>query len=322
MSGGLVSQCSLLRYGTGKAQALANHLGIFLLFTERTPTSDEVLRRVGRNLVIFQQIEHSLKLLLANHKNAGHIDNYAANLRTRAESINKRMMGHLVEKYATEVLRDAGEEVPETERPADWFSFSFHISGETGFIEGLRRDLKIMTDERNELVHHFLPRWQPGNYEALTETMAYLDAQREKVLPMHEHLRSTVQHLNESAKSFAEFVTSPEYQKKTELMWLQGSPLVALMCEVTEQHRRNDGWTYLAQAGNLAARELPDEIKHLKERYGFKTLKKLLFGAEMFDVMDEPLSEGNFRTLYRLKAGILETTVRLGNAGHAVSSAR
>lgn len=90
---------------------------------------------------------------------------------------------------------------------------------------------------------------------------------------------------------------------------------VALMCEVTEQHRRNDGWTYLAQAGNLAARELPDEIKHLKERYGFKTLKKLLFGAEMFDVMDEPLSEGNFRTLYRLKAGILETTVRLGMRG-------
>lgn len=178
-----------------------------------------------------------------------------------------------------------------------------------------------MTDERNELVHHFLPRWQPGNDEALTETMAYLDAQREKILPMHEHLRSTVQHLHESTNSFAEFVTSPEYQKQTELIWLQASPLVVLMREVTEQHQRNDGWTYLAQAGNLAARELPDEIKHLKERYGFKTLKKLLFGAEMFDLMDEPLSDGNFRTLYRLKAGNFEKTIRFGNTGHAVSSA-
>lgn len=233
--------------GKGKAQALVNHFWGFLLLAKRTPTSDEVLRRVGRNLVIFQQIEHTLKLLLANHKNAGHIDNYAANLQTRAESINKKMMGHLVEKYATEVLRDAGEEIPEEERPDDWFSFSFHISGETGFIEGLRRDLKMMTDERNELVHHFLPRWQPGNDEALTETMTYLDAQQEKVLPMYEHLRSTLQHLHESTKSFAEFVISPEYQKQTELMWLQASPLVALMCEVTAQHRRNDGWTYLAK---------------------------------------------------------------------------
>jgi hypothetical protein len=259
------------------------------------------LRRVGRNLVIFQQIEHSLKLLLANHKNAGPIDKYAENLQVRAACINKKMLGHLVERYATEVLRDAGEEVPEDERPADWFAFSFQISGETDFIEALRSDLQVMTDERNELVHHFLPRWQPGNDEVLTEALAYLEAQRERVLPMHEHLRSTVQHLHESAKMFAEFVASPEYEKQTELFWLQASPLVTLLCEVAAQYHRQDGWTYLAQAGDLATRDLPDEVKHLRERYGFKTLKQLLIGADFFDVLDEPLTGGRFRTLYRRK---------------------
>lgn len=271
------------------------------MYTERSSTSDEVLRRVGRNLVIFQQIEHSLKLLLANHKNAGPIDKYAANLQARADCINTKMLGHLVEKYATEVLRDAGEEVPEKEKPADWFAFSFQISGETAFIEGLRRDLKLMTDERNELVHHFLPRWQQANEEALTATLTYLDAQRQRVLPMHEHLRSTVQHLHETAKQFAEFVASPEYQKQTELLWLQASPLVSLMLEVADQYHRQDGWTYLAQAGDLAARDLPDEVKHFKERYGFKTLKQLLVGANIFNVVDEPLTGGRFRTLYRRK---------------------
>lgn len=271
------------------------------MFTERTPTSDEVLRRIGRNLVIFQQIEHALKLLLVNHKNAGPIDKYAENLQTRAACINKKMLGHLVEKYATEVLRDAGEEVPDEDRPADWFAFSFQISGESDFIEGLRCDLKLMTDERNEMVHHFLPRWQPGNHEVLTEALAYLDTQRERVLPMHEHLRSTVQQLHQSAKMVAQFLVSPEYEKQTELLYLQASSLVTLLCEVADQYHRQDGWTYLAQAGDLATRDLPDDVKHLKERYGFKTLKQLLIGADFFDVLDEPLTGGRFRTLYRRK---------------------
>lgn len=270
--------------------------------SDRTPTSDEVLRRVGRNLVIFQQIEQFLKLLLANHKNAGTPANYAVNLQKQAECINRKMLGHLVEKYGTEVLEDAGAEVPEVERPDNWFAFSFRVSGDTVFVETMRRDLKLMSDERNDLVHHFLPRWQPGNDDVLQEALAYLDGEREKVLPMHEHLRNTVQLLHESSKALSDFIASPEYEKQTELMWLQASPLVSLFCDVATQYHRKDGWTYLAQAGDLAAKELPDEVKALKERYGFKTLKKLLVGSEMFEIFDEPLVTGAFRTLYKVRA--------------------
>lgn len=269
--------------------------------SDRTPTTDEVLRRVGRNLVIFQQIEHFLKLLLANHKNAGTPANYAENLKTQTECINKKMLGLLAEKYGTEVLQDAGAEVPEEERPANWFAFSFRVSGDTEFVATVRRDLKLMTDERNELVHHFLPRWQPSNDEGLNEALAYLDAQREKVLPMHEHLRSTVQHLHESTKVLSEFVASSEFKAQTKLMCLEASPLVSLFRDVATQYHRPDGWTYLAQAGDLAAKELPEEVKSLKVRYGFQTLKKLLVGSEMFEIFDEPLANGRFRTLYKVR---------------------
>lgn len=282
----------------------------FSLTPDLKPTVDEVLRRVGRNLIVFQQIEHCLKLLLANHKNAGTPENYATNLQAQTECINKKMLGHLVEKYGIDVLQDAGAEVPEDERPDNWFSFSFRVSGDTEFVESMRRDLKLMTVERNDLVHHFLPRWQPDSAKKLEEALAYLDAQREKVLPMHEHLRTTVQHLQNNAKMLVEFISSPEYQKQAELMWLQASPLVGLFCDVATQYHRNDGWTYLAQAGALAAKELPDEVKQLKERYGFNTLKKLLTGSEMFEVFDEPLLGGNFRTLYKVR----QDTTREENA--------
>jgi hypothetical protein len=269
--------------------------------TDLKPKADEVLRRVGRNLIVFQQIEHFLKVLLANHKNAGTPESYAMNLKAQTECINKKMLGHLVEKFGSDVLQDAGAVVSDEDRPADWFSFSFRVSGDTEFVESMRRDLELMTDERNNLVHHFLPRWRPESAETMDETLAYLDAQREKVLPMHEHLRSVVQRMRDGAKILAEFIANPEYEKQTELMWLQASPLVSLLCDVAIQYHRKDGWTYLAQAGDLAAKELPDDVMHLKERYGFKTLKKLLIGSEMFEIFDEPLASGAFRTLYKVR---------------------
>lgn len=269
--------------------------------TDLKPKADEVLRRVGRNLIAFQQIEHFLKVLLANHKNAGTPESYAANLDAQAECVNKKMLGHLVEKFGTDVLQDAGAGVPDEDRPAGWLSFSFRVSGDTEFVESMRRDLELMTNERNNLVHHFLPRWRPESAETMDETLAYLDAQREKVLPMHEHLRSTVQRMRDGAKMLAEFIVSPKHAEQAELMWLQASPLVSLLSDVAMQYHRKDGWMYLALAGDLAAKELPDDVKHLKERYGFKTLKKLVIGSELFEIFDEPLASGAFRTLYKVR---------------------
>lgn len=219
----------------------------------------------------------------------------------RTDTINRTMLGNLVDKYVTEVLKDAGTDVPEDESPNNWFTFSFQISAHAEFIETMRRDMKLMTEQRNELVHGFLPKWLPDSAEKLEDTLSYLDTQREKVLPMHEHLRTMANHLQESQKKFIELMSSDECQKQLELMWLQASPLVSLLRGVAFQIHRKDGWSYLARTGMVANKELPEEVKNLNERYGFKTLKKLLIGSEMFDVFDEPLSEGRFRTLYKNK---------------------
>lgn len=265
------------------------------------PTQDEVLRRVGRNLLVFQQIERLLKFLLSNHKAGGAPADYKERQQKQADTINYTTLGNLVGLYGTEVLQDAGVEVPEEESPSDWFSFSFRLSADAKFVEAMRQDLKLMTDQRNDLVHGFLPRWQPYSQEKLEEALAYLDAQRDKVQPMHEHLLTMANHMQDVRKRLVEFMASEEYLKQSELMWLQASPLVSFLRDKANQIRREDGWTYLARAGCLANRDLAEEVKNLKERYGFKTLKKLIVGSGMFDVFDEPLPDGQFRTLYKNK---------------------
>ncbi len=271
------------------------------LNSDLKPTQDEVLRRVGRNLLAFQQIERLFKFLLSNHKAGGTPADFKERQQKQADTINNTTLGNLVTLYKTEVLQDAGVAVPEDEGPADWVTFSFRISADAKFIEAMRQDLDLMKDQRNELVHGFLPRWQPSSQEKLEETLAYLDAQHDKMRPMHEHLLTTANHIQDGRKMLVEFMASEEYQKQSELMLLQASPLVSLLRDAANQIRREDGWTYLARAGDLANRNLAEDVKNLKERYGFKTLKKLIVGSGLFDVFDEPLPDGQFRTLYKNK---------------------
>jgi len=47
-------------------------------------TKAEVLRRVGRNLLLFQQIEALLKFLLANHAGDGTLENFQSRHKKRA----------------------------------------------------------------------------------------------------------------------------------------------------------------------------------------------------------------------------------------------
>ena len=87
---------------------------------DRTPASDEVLRRVGRNLVTFQLIESFLKFLVANSKFSLIVEYENDSLREKSEdgkSAAGSMLGQLVGKYVADVLVDAGAELPESALP-------------------------------------------------------------------------------------------------------------------------------------------------------------------------------------------------------------
>lgn len=118
---------------------------------------------------------------------------------------------------------------------------------------------------------------------------------------MFEQLKLVTKSMQDGRQVMAEFLTSDEGQRQFELIWLQHSPLVSLLREVATQKARADGWAYLAHAGQVARIHESDAMTHIKERYGYSTLKRLLIASELFDVLDEILSNGRFRTLYRVK---------------------
>ena len=266
----------------------------------RTPEVDEVLRQIGRNLLLFQQIEHLLKQLTSSARFEGTVASLQANLEDRRAKIHKQTMGQIAGQFVDDVLVDAGDrDAPENLNEV-WFSFGFTVQADSAFVEQHNAEMKAIVDARNDLIHHFLPRWSSESEESTREALTYLGEQRAQALPMRDRLLGLAKSFEEAAKAHAEYMASPEGVRQLALHVLRHRPLVLLLGELATKTDRTDGWMVLATAGNVIKQLEPEELEHLFERYGHRTLRKLLEATALFDIAEEPTQRGGTRTIYRI----------------------
>lgn len=162
-------------------------------------SADEVLRQIGRNLLLFQQIEGVIKFLVANGNISGPVSALLAQRERRAASIQKQTMGQLIGQSTDDFLSDADKDMEAPEPVQEpWLKITFKIQGDGAFNEQQKIDFANVSAERNELVHHFLSRWNHRLLDSTREVMQYLDQQREKVLPIFERLKSMMNSRRES----------------------------------------------------------------------------------------------------------------------------
>lgn len=157
--------------------------------------------------------------------------------------------------------------------------------------------LASLVAERNDLIHHLLPKWNTRSFESSTETELYLDQQREKILLELEALKAEIN----AIKEFAVFLVSNECKKHIELSLLRQSQLVVWLFEIAQQKARSDGWVVLSNAAHSIHQHFPEELTNLEERYGHKKLKAIILATEFFDITQESTDKGGIRVLYRIK---------------------
>ncbi|MFJ4288742.1 hypothetical protein ACIP1U_02975 [Cupriavidus sp. NPDC089707] len=264
---------------------------------------DEVLRKVGRNLLLNQQIEHLLKSILGIARIEGTLADAGSRLEARQEELRTTSMGGLLKRFRDEVLTSPSEvrdeqNSPNTTHP--WVSTRFQIEIAPENRAPLEADLALLARERNDLAHHFLPHWQPESFERMTETSVRLDEQLERIKAMHDRLKSILDTTREAGLSFATFLGSTEGRAAFELMWLQGSRLIDLLLEIAATPRRADGWTDLSYAAAIARGKEPDALADRKTRYGEESLKALVIKSQLFELAEEAVP-GGVRTLIRVR---------------------
>ena len=57
---------------------------------------NEVLRKIGRNMLLFQNVEHLLKFIIANGSFSGYVSELSLKKEQRAASIQKQTLGQLI----------------------------------------------------------------------------------------------------------------------------------------------------------------------------------------------------------------------------------
>lgn len=158
-------------------------------------------------------------------------------------------------------------------------------------------ELAAIVIERNDLIHHLLPKWNMHSLESSAEIEKYLDQQREKILPELEILKSYLK----AFKEFIEYFASDEGKKEIDLLILRQSQLVAWFYNIAEQKARPDGWAALNDAINIIRQHNPNQLADLEKKFGYKKLKETILATEFFDIYEEPTKGDGIRLLYRIK---------------------
>jgi hypothetical protein len=264
---------------------------------------DEVFRKIGRNLLIFQKIEVMLKYLIDNGKVSGYLRELKENQERRISPVDKQMTRNLAGQFMDAAFHEHEESLRDplvAKEP--YISFSFTVRADSDFYESKRQSLKSLVDDRNNFIQHLLPRFNPDSMESCLEIGQYLDQQREKLVPEHNYLKSLIESFEEAKKAYIEYFDSEEGKRQFDLSLLQQSPLITLLLNVSIHQSRFDGWTLLNVAGQRVRQILPGEMEQLKSKWGYKSLKELVLASELFEVIEEPTEKGGIRVLYRPKS--------------------
>lgn len=266
---------------------------------------DEVLRKIGRNVVLFQHVEMTLKALLTVSTTAGSTHEEVERHRERRQNtVGKKTLGNLVGQFVDKILiaPEPSETITRSEETSAGSSFAcrFNIDGD-GYYEHKTARMAALVDERNQLIHHALTTFDLQSTAGLTSFDQHLELQAGRIRAEASDLEVAMSSLVEGRKQLVEYFASGEGAKAMELAWLQGSQIVQLLRDIAQEVARADGWSLLQLAGWHLHERAPEEASSYTMRYGHKSLKALLMASELFDLRDEPTEKGGVRVLYRLR---------------------
>jgi hypothetical protein len=176
---------------------------------------NEVMRKIGRNVLLYQQVEHILKYLVSNGRISGDVSTMKSRHESRKSSVAKKTMGTVAGDFFNEIFaeEDSFDSLPENPS-AVHLSISFRIETEEKHFE-LRRDaIASLVADRNELIHHLIPKLNTESIDGWLETDRDLDLQREKILPELEYLQTVAKQFSDMRKDLGEYLLSAEGKKQ------------------------------------------------------------------------------------------------------------
>ena len=251
----------------------------------------DVQRKLGRCLLRLQQYEILLKALVAHSDIAGSPTELQAVRDAQVASAHKKTLGTLV-GMLTERHLALADDCDSTEDPPQddsglWFQFRFRVGLDASQHTATIAALKELVDLRNELVHHFLQRFNIWEQQGCIDADAYLDTSYETIDGHYLTLRGWAQTLEEARSYMAAFMKTSTFEDLLvngiapdgSVDWIASGAVRCL--REAESRFMVDGWTQLNTATSWIRAEYPDQ---LPQRYGCGSWRQVIHESQQFDI--------------------------------------
>lgn len=119
---------------------------------------NDVLQKIGRNMLLFQELEYLLKHIILNGNISGYVGDFHEKRAKQVATVSTQTLGTLVGQYIYDIHTDSEmDDEKFDDRDEAHISFKFRIKSDSAHFETKKVALSRLVNERNELVHHLLP---------------------------------------------------------------------------------------------------------------------------------------------------------------------
>ncbi len=252
----------------------------------------DVQRLLGRCMVRIQQYENSLKILLAHHEIAGTVETLGDQLAQRAEKLSGQTLGNLANKLFESLVVPEGFErelLPEGKTPPDRaaFAHSFRMTLPSQQLVQTQTAVQELVVLRNELVHHFLYRFDLWDEQGCTNAVAYLEESYLRIDARFQDLRGWMATMQKANEAMASFLRSEAYRDLLvnginpdgSFEWSQTGIVRSLRNEI--QALAGDRWIALETVKGQMFSHYPEQTP---QKYRCETWQQVLAESAEFDL--------------------------------------
>ncbi|HEY1128899.1 MAG TPA: OST-HTH/LOTUS domain-containing protein [Roseateles sp.] len=277
---------------------------------------EQVERLIGRCMLQLQQYELLVKAMLARHELAGTVDSLEAKLSARVEAHANMTLGGLkTALFESYVVADGFERdlLPDATTPIDRISvaFSSRVAMEPERLAETRAALEALVVMRNDLVHHFVDRFDLSSDGGRRLAVQHLETCAQQIESHHQQLRTWARSMDSARALAASFMQTDVFEN----LLINGIapdgsfewPSSGIVCVLREAIQRTStgGWARLDQARAWIESSHPEQTP---QKYGCRSWPQVLSDSRLFDIQHRVGEEGRKMAWFRERPTRYRTT--------------
>jgi hypothetical protein len=267
----------------------------------------EIQRWLGLCLLRLQQYERLIKVLLAHHELAGPVDSLEAQRTANIAKVSDKTLGTLVKSLFESYAVPHGFErelLPENKIPSDRISMamSYRMNMAPERLAEVRASVEELVQMRNELVHHFIERFDLWSEVGCHAALSHLQSCYERIDSHHTELLGWTKSMAEAKAHMASIFQTDSFRDMLlngiapdgTVEW-QSSGIVRVL-RAAAQTQSEGGWTRLDKARDWLEANHPEQKP---AKYGCRTWPQVLTESKLFDLVYRPGEDGKRQGWYR-----------------------